>query len=280
MKPDEHDIQKILDLKKELAGKNIVGLTIARGGSRRLPRKNVLPFCGRPLVAWSLLQMKYSLLITHPYLSTDDDEIASIGEEYGIPVIRRPDFGHDATAAVAYAHSLKNIDHAVDLFVPMLPTSPLRHVYDIDESIKLYYDFAREEKNIEIIIVVPEMERTVYERLDKNKYRALFSSKDWKYAACQGSWQVLTKEQFYEDQSRLPSTKDSVLDKIPSVESNPEIGYFHSYECEIYQQFDIDLLEHFELLELMMKYHILKNDDNPYEKYWINAMEILKIGEK
>ena len=280
MKQSEHDIQKILDLKQELDGKNIVGLTIARGGSRRLPRKNVLSFCGRPLVAWALLQMKYSILITHPYLSTDDDEIAGIGEEYGIPVIRRPDFGHDATAAVAYEHALKNMDHSVDLFVPMLPTCPIRHPYDIDESIRLFYDMNRKESAMEIITIVPEMERTVYERIDKNKYRGIFSSKNWKYAAGQGTWQVIILERFYENQRKLISKKDSELDEIPSHLSNPDSGFHYSYECEIYQQFDIDLLEHLELNELMMKYHILKNDDNPYEKYWINAMEILKIGEK
>jgi pseudaminic acid cytidylyltransferase len=55
-----------------------VAIIPARGGSKRLPRKNIRMFCGKPLVAWSIIQALNSYFIDDVYVSTDDQEIAEI----------------------------------------------------------------------------------------------------------------------------------------------------------------------------------------------------------
>ena len=62
----------------------------ARGGSKGIPRKNIVDFCGRPLIAWSIEQALNSKYIDKVYVSTDDDEIADISKEYGAELIKRP----------------------------------------------------------------------------------------------------------------------------------------------------------------------------------------------
>ena len=64
----------------------------ARGGSKGLPRKNVLKIGGIPLVGHSIKHAKKLKNINNIYVSTDDNEIAQIAKEYGADVIKRPDY--------------------------------------------------------------------------------------------------------------------------------------------------------------------------------------------
>ena len=69
----------------------------ARGGSKRIPRKNIHLFHGKPLIAWSIEAAKASNLFGDIYISTDDNEIARIGEEYGaiVPFLRPEHLSND-----------------------------------------------------------------------------------------------------------------------------------------------------------------------------------------
>lgn len=81
----------------------------ARGGSKRIPRKNVRNFCGQPLIAYSILAAKNCGLFDHVIVSTDDDEISDIGNYFGAetPFVRPPDLADD------YAKTVPVINHAV-----------------------------------------------------------------------------------------------------------------------------------------------------------------------
>ena len=64
----------------------------ARGGSQRIPRKNIRPFCGRPMIAWAIDTARTSGLFDHVLVSTDDEEIgevASLGRRGAVPALRR-----------------------------------------------------------------------------------------------------------------------------------------------------------------------------------------------
>lgn len=126
------------------------GLTIAticaRGGSKGLPRKNVLPFAGKPLIAHSIEQALACPGIQGVYVSTDDDEIAEVAERFGAIVpYRRP-----AELATDGAGKLPVIEHLVQhlegqglgiaRIVDLQPTSPLRLPQDIQEAIALSED--------------------------------------------------------------------------------------------------------------------------------------------
>jgi pseudaminic acid cytidylyltransferase len=71
----------------------------ARGGSKRIPRKNIKMFLGKPMVAWSIEAAKASQLFDHIIVSTDDEEIASVAREYGaeVPFMRPSNLADDMT---------------------------------------------------------------------------------------------------------------------------------------------------------------------------------------
>lgn len=80
----------------------------ARGGSKRIPRKNIKNFCGKPMIAWSIEAAKRSGLFEHIIVSTDDAEIAKIAEQWGaeIPFTRPAELSNDfAGTTVVIAHS-------------------------------------------------------------------------------------------------------------------------------------------------------------------------------
>jgi N-acylneuraminate cytidylyltransferase len=74
----------------------------ARGGSKRIPRKNIRPFCGKPMIAHSIEAAKTSGLFAHILVSTDDPEIAQIARDFGAetPFVRPPELANDHAATV------------------------------------------------------------------------------------------------------------------------------------------------------------------------------------
>ena len=78
------------------AEQNIIAVIPARGGSKGLPRKNILPLGNKPLIAWSIDAARASAYIDEIVLSTDDTEIAEIAETCGVnTVLRPPEFATD-----------------------------------------------------------------------------------------------------------------------------------------------------------------------------------------
>lgn len=113
----------------------------ARGGSRRLPEKNIITLAGKPLIAHSIEQAMRSKFVNKVVVSTDDQEIANVALKYGAEVIMRPADLASATATSesALLHALNHWENAnyisVDLIVFLQCTSPLRNENDIDNAI-------------------------------------------------------------------------------------------------------------------------------------------------
>lgn len=114
----------------------IVAIIPARGGSKRIPRKNIRDFCGKPMIAWSIETAKKSELFDRIIVSTDDDEIAEVAQRYGAEVpFRRPaELADDYTPTVpVIAHALMQIgirDNAVEVCC-IYPTAPLLQADDL-----------------------------------------------------------------------------------------------------------------------------------------------------
>lgn len=126
-------------------GKNILGLIPARGGSKGLPRKNIKPLLGKPLIAWTIEQALASKYLDKVIVSTEDEEIAKISKKYGAEVIERPEkLAKDETPTVDVIFHvleiLKMKNYNSDILVLLQPTSPLRNAEDIDNAIKLFFD--------------------------------------------------------------------------------------------------------------------------------------------
>lgn len=128
-------------------GKNILGLIPARGGSKGLPRKNIKPLLGKPLIAWTIEQTLASKYLDKVIVSTDDKEIAEISKKYGaeVPFIRPRELATDEAKGIDVTlHAinwLKENDKQkqYDLIILLQPTSPLRTREDIDKAIELLF---------------------------------------------------------------------------------------------------------------------------------------------
>lgn len=136
--------------------KTFLAIIPARGGSKRLLRKNVLDLAGKPLITWSIkagLQSKY---IDNILVTSDDDEILAISKNFGANVIKRPnEFASDtSTTFDAIRHTIKN-NLEYDYIVLLQPTSPLRTSQHIDEAIE-----SLEKKKADCIISVCAMDHS------------------------------------------------------------------------------------------------------------------------
>ena len=108
----------------------------ARGGSKRIPRKNLNDFCGKPLVVWSIEQALASTGIDKVYVSSEDTEILNVALTYGAEIVLRPDeLAQDSsTLEEVIEHFLKEVP--TDVLVVLQPTSPLRLPGDIENCIQ------------------------------------------------------------------------------------------------------------------------------------------------
>ena len=122
----------------------ILALIPARGGSKGLPRKNVMVLAGKPLIAYSILQAVSSRRINRVIVSTDDPEIAKVASEWGaeVPFMRPSEYAQDDSPDIAvFRHALswlrEHEGYRPDLVVHLRPTGPARSVSRIDEAIDL-----------------------------------------------------------------------------------------------------------------------------------------------
>ncbi len=122
----------------------ILALIPARGGSKSIPRKNIRPFAGHPLIAWSIAAAQASEVVTRCVVSTDDEEIAAIARRYGaeVPFMRPAELAQDDTLDLpVFEHALAWLaaheGYRPDVIVHLRPTSPLRKVWHIDQSVTM-----------------------------------------------------------------------------------------------------------------------------------------------
>ncbi len=122
--------------------KEVLALIPARGGSKSVPRKNLLEMLGRPLIAWSIYHAQKSDHITRVIVSTDDEEIAETARKYGaeVPFIRPDEFARDESPDIdVFIHALEWLrDHerySPEMVVHLRPTGPARRISLIDQAI-------------------------------------------------------------------------------------------------------------------------------------------------
>lgn len=129
----------------------------ARGGSKRLPRKNILDFNGKPMIAWTIEAALQSKYINDIVVTTDDKEISQVATSLEAKIVNRPDnlASDTATSFDVVKHVVENVDKKYDFIVLLQPTSPLRNCIHIDEAIELLIN-----KNADAVISVVKMEHS------------------------------------------------------------------------------------------------------------------------
>ena len=117
----------------------VLAIIPARGGSKRLPRKNLLNLAGKPLIAWTIEAAQRSRAVERVLVSTEDLEIAAVAKSYGaeVPFMRPPELATDNAKTIdVVLDMLLNVKHSGRI-VLLQPTSPLRTARHIDEALKL-----------------------------------------------------------------------------------------------------------------------------------------------
>jgi N-acylneuraminate cytidylyltransferase len=120
---------------------NNVAIILARGGSKGIPKKNIIDFCGKPLMAWTIENCIQGGA-TSVWVSSDSDEILEVGKTFGAKPIKRPDdiAGDFATSESAWLHAIDFIEtqtqQSIDWVVAPQVTSPLRESKDIAHGLQ------------------------------------------------------------------------------------------------------------------------------------------------
>lgn len=154
----------------------ILGLIPARGGSRGIPRKNIKPLCGKPLIAWTIEAALRSRSLSAVVASTDDLEISQIASAWGanVPFLRPPALAQDESPGIdPVLHALEQLPD-FDAVVLLQPTSPLRTSEDIDACVEL----ARSSKAPSVVSVSepPRHPYTMYRLGSERRLEALMNT--------------------------------------------------------------------------------------------------------
>lgn len=138
----------------------VLGLVPARGGSKGVPRKNLRPLAGEPLLAYTARAARDSGVLDRVVLSTDDDEIAGLGRAVGleVPFVRPAALAADDTPMLAVVqHAVAALTGAgwqPDAIVLLQPTSPLRRASHIRDAVALL-----QESGADSVVSVVEVPR-------------------------------------------------------------------------------------------------------------------------
>lgn len=211
----------------------------ARGGSKRIPRKNIKLFAGKPMIAYAIEAAINAKIFDHIYVSTDDTEIAEISREYGaeIPFIRPPELSDDFTATVPV------IQHAINACIALhgtpkyvcciYPSVPLIESKDLTLALKTL-----ELKNAESCFTVTEFPSAPQRALKKDVgERMCFAYPDFAMTRSQD----LEKNYFDAGQFYWATTQNWL-----SGNNSERVGF----PIPIWRSVDIDTLEDWKRAEL------------------------------
>ncbi|MFD1093960.1 cytidylyltransferase domain-containing protein [Providencia vermicola] len=123
--------------------KRVMAFIPARGGSKRLPHKNILPLAGQPLISWSIEAAQKSQYVDDIFVSTDDPEIAKVSADYNVDIPElRPTYlaTDEASTDSVLTYTLDKFGKDVDIIVLLQPTSPLRNAQHIDKALEMFIE--------------------------------------------------------------------------------------------------------------------------------------------
>jgi len=239
----------IKKLKKK--NKKILGIIPARGGSKRIKRKNIKLLAGKPLIAYTIEAALKSRYLSKIVVTTEDERIIKIVKKYNVEIIKRPQrLATDTTSmSVVITHVIDYLEdyqnYSPDILVLLQPTSPLRTSVDIDKAIELFL-----RGRCDSVISVSELQSPSYWCFKKGKdyLKPLFG---WKYFKKRK--QDLPKS--YLPNGAIFITELKLFRKNKSFYSEKILPYIMSLERSV----DIDTPIDFKLVKLIIKNEKNKN---------------------
>lgn len=229
-------------------GKKVIAVIPARGGSKGLPRKNILDICGKPLLSWTIEKAKKSKFLDETIVSTDDEEIADIAKSYGgvVPFIRPAYLAEDQSKTVDvvkhcldFMRSAENESFSYTLLLE--PTSPLREDTDIDNIIAT---LDRLSDDFDSLVTVGQVSEhpALMKRINSNSIEMFYPTPD-----------INSRRQDLE-----PAYFPYGVGYMVKTDKLIEEGTFHTKRCtyfliQKYQNYEIDDLYDFICVENIMK---------------------------
>ena len=221
---------------------NYIAIIPARGGSKRLPGKNIREFANLPLIYYSI---KYALncsKISNVYVSTDSDEIAQISEKYGAKVIYRPEelASDTATTTSVLEHAIREIQSyeiELDGIITLQATNPLRTNELIEEGLCL---FENHYNDLDSVVSVSLNHYKLGEIQNDLFVPTLYSREQRS--------QDLKK--YYYENGLLYITKPSVILNQKSIFGERVKPLIHN---SIFSSIDIDTVDDFQLAEMIFE---------------------------
>lgn len=218
--------------------KKILAIIPARGGSKRLPGKNIKELAGKPLIAWTIEAALQSEIFDTIMVSTDDSEIARLSKLYGadVPFIRDSELSTDTSSSIDVVldtlRFYENKNENFNIVILLQPTSPLRESNDIIGALQLF-----EDNKAESVISVCEVDHPVQwcnelsnslsmDSFFKEEYKNKRSQDFSKSYRLNGAIYIWDKEHFISEKNVIiPKSFAYVMDKNSSVDIDEEIDF-------------------------------------------------------
>jgi CMP-N-acetylneuraminic acid synthetase len=125
-----------------MVSEKIIAIIPARGGSKRIPQKNIVDFGGKPMIAWTIEAALKSKFVSRVIVSTDDEQIAEISKFYGaeVPFLRDQNADDHSSVSLATIRTLLQLEdlekNSADIVVQLMANCPLRNTSDINLAIE------------------------------------------------------------------------------------------------------------------------------------------------
>lgn len=221
----------------------------ARSGSKGIPNKNIKDFCGKPLLVWSIEQAKKSKYTMDIILSTDSEDYANIGRQYGarIPFLRPRELSQDNSTDYEFIkYTLDNLDYKPDIILQLRPTQPCRKIEDIDKCLDLFIENFERYDSLRTVVEVDKTPYKMYS-INNNELIPLFKEVNGMKEPFNKGRQYLPKTYLhngYIDIMKASIVKDGMIsgDKI------------YAYVMDKNDTIDIDNQEDWDKAELSFNY--------------------------
>lgn len=211
----------------ELMTKKVLAIIPARGGSKGLPKKNIIDLAGKPLIAWTIEASLGSKYITKTIVSSDSDEILEVVKNYNTDILKRPiEFASDTSSSeVVVKHVLETLDEKYDYIILLQPTSPLRTTVDIDNAFEQLFSSDATalisvcEYDNKILKAFKENEFGYIEGISNNKYPFVRRQDLPKTYMSNGAIYIIKIDKFLENKSFFTDkTISFIMDEIKSLD--------------------------------------------------------------
>jgi CMP-N,N'-diacetyllegionaminic acid synthase len=198
----------------------VLGVIPARGGSKRVPRKNIRMLCGKPLIQWTIEAARAATKLTSLVVSTEDPQIGAVAVGLGAYVIRRPDdlAGDLVTTGAVLKHALEWMEpDPYDMVVCLHPTSPIRDPHHIDQAIDALW--ASDSWTLASVAKLPRKSHANIRAIDGTSLKAAYYMLNASIYAMKREWLVRTNR--HVDNQCLPFE----MDRRHSIDIDDEMDF-------------------------------------------------------